>query len=461
MRTRILANIGNRNLSITSETGSINSIDISNFRERTEEIWNNLEKYTGQLQPKILPAILDKYPYADLFLFVSNQDTRHESDTYFEGLILQKILETQYPNLQVKIIELRNAKGGIDPTDDEALILFYRNWLNRNIKGINNDQIVFFDSGGTAQQKSSLRAVLEFEVSSQQLKQFYGKKDGSGTVLKKLERNAAEKLFQKRQLKTLIEHYNYGAARILFTEINEKNIGLELMLQLCDLLWNNMFGEIKQKINWNNFPKQIKKHPLTTEIKKIVEPVFGEKFEDSEYAYHAGWLYEKTLCSLKVGNTTIAIISLMQMIEVYCNGYITINTNFNLTDSYAKQSDELLREKIITHRDEFKQETGRDLEKFSVYVLIFYVIKLLENKQKPEANLLSQLKQRLSLYAGGNIPNKMRLDTLRNNIAHRGKGVNKDEFTTHYKDMIGTLELLIGAQKGKFDILNSVIFNLI
>ncbi len=463
MKTHILANIGNRNLTIQNKNGGYDFIPSQSFRETTEDIWNNFGDYEEALRPMIIPAIIDKYAEANLHLFVSNQDEVHESDTYFEGLILQKFFTASYPELDVCIITLRDAEGGIDPTNDEALIRFYRNWLKRNSRKLSNDNVVFFDSGGTAQQKASLRAVLEFELPKHRLEQYYGKKEGDATVLKKLERNAAEKLFQKRQLRTLIEHYNYGAARVLLAEMNESNTSVELLLQLCNYLWNNMFGDIKNRLHWSNFPKAVKRHPRANDIKHILEASFDDDdFEHSYYYNHAAWLFEKSQCAIKTSDASTAIISLMQMLEVYCNGYISCRTSYNIAENYTKDSEALLSEISGAYKDVFLRQTNKHLKSFSVPVAAFYAHILLDQSgERDLSQALSTLKNALSMFARNSFPEDMRLDTMRNNIAHRGKGVDLDRFRQHYASVFNAAETLCGKHKGTFDDLNEVICELI
>jgi hypothetical protein len=462
MKTHIFANIGNRNLAIQNKNGGYDFIPSHSFRETTEDIWNNFGDYKDALRPMIIPAIIDKYPEGHLHLFVSNQDEAHESDTYFEGRILEKCFAASYPDLEVSIVTLRDAEGGIDPTNDEALIRFYRNWLKGNLNRL-NDKVVFFDSGGTAQQKASLRAVLEFELPKHQLEQYYGKKEGDATVLNKLERNAAEKLFQKRQLRTLIEHYNYGAARVLLADINESNTSVELLLKLCDYLWNCMFHDIENRLHWNNFPKAVKRHPRANDIKHIVEKSCdNDDFEHSYYYNHAAWLFEKSQCALKTSDASTAIISLMQMLEVYCNGYISCHTPYNIAENYTKESEALLIEIIGSYKDVFYRQTNKHLKSFSVPVAAFYAHILLdESGERDCSQALSTLKNALTMFARSSFPEDMRLDTLRNNIAHRGKGVDLERFRQHYASVFAAAETLCGKHKGAFDNLNAVICELI
>ena len=91
----ILANIGNRNIKYFNQGYLNDEIPKKYFLDKTKFLWEHEEELKN-ITITILPAILEKYPQGSLYLFATLQNPSFEQDTYYEGLIIKKLLKEPY-----------------------------------------------------------------------------------------------------------------------------------------------------------------------------------------------------------------------------------------------------------------------------------------------------------------------------------------------------------------------------
>ena len=99
----ILANIGNRNIKYFNQGYLNDEIPKKYFLDKTKFLWEHEEELKN-ITITILPAILEKYPQGSLYLFATLQNPSFEQDTYYEGLIIKKLLKEQYPLLKIEVL---------------------------------------------------------------------------------------------------------------------------------------------------------------------------------------------------------------------------------------------------------------------------------------------------------------------------------------------------------------------
>src|SRR5665647_1908208 len=149
----ILANIGNRNIKYLNQGYPNDEIPKNVFFEKTKFLWEH-EDELKNIRLSILPEILEKFPDASLYFFSTLQDPVFVQDTYYEGLLIEKILEQQYPSLAVKAIAMR----GVRANSEEDLIQWYRNKVSSIRNDCGDAVYIMYDTGGTPQQKNSLKS---------------------------------------------------------------------------------------------------------------------------------------------------------------------------------------------------------------------------------------------------------------------------------------------------------------
>src|SRR5690606_13357424 len=110
-----------------------------------------------------------------------------------------------------------DTQTGIDPTKEDDLIPFFTLHIRSLLHLYPSSRFVYYETGGTSQLKNSLRAVFEYYVTGSLgtiYEGVYNYKENSTVVRLKM-RDQSEQLLLKRQIKTLIENFNYSAATLL------------------------------------------------------------------------------------------------------------------------------------------------------------------------------------------------------------------------------------------------------
>lgn len=166
-QTRILvSNIGNRNISYKGVTYPSFSKDtkeiLGSFRDWSQKLLKNFEEEKQHIELNILDTLIDeKQEEIDkIYLFYSDHPAgeRNDQDTLFEAEIMKILIEEQY---QIPT-ELKKVKAVV--VDNNTLLRFYRNALRSINKFNKQPYIIVCDAGGTAQQKSALKIILEFSL---------------------------------------------------------------------------------------------------------------------------------------------------------------------------------------------------------------------------------------------------------------------------------------------------------
>lgn len=178
----LVANIGNRTLIETNHgntgigSGQKAYIDpngkehYGTFRYLTKLIWDNssvanqsvADSWLGTVQINIIGELIEQNidDLVHIYFFVSNQEGKDKNtgqDTLYAGALLKKLILKKYPTLKISIIEIKAWM-----IDANELIPIYRRELLK-IKELHKEKIfIFCDSGGTPQQKTSMKIMVEY-----------------------------------------------------------------------------------------------------------------------------------------------------------------------------------------------------------------------------------------------------------------------------------------------------------
>ena len=437
----ILANIGNRNIKYFNQGYLNDEIPKKYFLDKTKFLWEHEEELKN-ITITILPAILEKYPQGSLYLFATLQNPSFEQDTYYEGLIIKKLLKEQYPLLKIEVLVLKDLRAN----NEEELIPWYRDQINFIRRECGDAFYVMYDTGGTPQQKNSLKSVVEFYFRKnmpnylQNYLIYQGNDDhNGGTIIEEVLRSASERLSQLTNVKLLIQHNNYAAAKEIALAYDFKH--LTNVLDYAMLRWDNMWQEIKRLHQFQNFSTHVKKIEEFDEIKKNDITILNanSEYESVDGISKIGCrdcrnLLSKTENQRSSGNFSGAILSFHQFIETYVAAYIEANSEYKLYSDYRNAGIAMLMH--IEKTDYHNCIKIFDKMPYSInFPIQIYFAFLITNVNDESLKFLQKIKNSQSFFKSEVYPQNKKLDSLRNAIAHEGKGVLESEFEL-YKPFI-------------------------
>lgn len=439
----ILANLGNRNLKYQNKNFRNDEIPKSEFFTITKQLWETESEHKN-LSVAILPAILEAYPEADLFLFTTRQNPVNELDTYYEGLLIEKLLKVNHykGTIQLKLID------GINPTDESQLIPWYKQTIQQIANQAESSTIIVYETGGTPQQKSSLKAVAEFFFRGKMLQKadgnqpilihYQGLEAKDATQLKVIEKSAYDRMVLRTEQRLLVAHYNYDAALLL--DDSQKG-GLHVLLQYGAYRWNNLWEPITKRFKPDSFSKEIKNQlPGFEWLRRDMDLAYENEVLDSvglepKLYRHSHNLISKAICQAELADYSGVLLSLHQFFELLVGGFIQDNSDYKIVSERFKTIKHLLAHVVSEYNTELREIFEEEINTMSFPVQIFYACKLAEQLNHPMLEYLKSIADTQQKFGSGVYPNKYCLDTLRNKIAHDGKGVTKDEYIL-YKPLI-------------------------
>ncbi len=458
----LIANLGNRNIKYIGQGYDKDFIPNSSFLNETKRIWENFDVERKNLKPCVLPEFLDRHSDADrLILFTTYQKSEksegHPADTYYEGRILRELFHEKYPNITVDLIDMIDgkSKNGIDPTQENQLIPFFTLHIHSLIFQNPKAKFVYYETGGTSQLKNSLRSVFEYYISLSQRESFEGAYliQEDKTLIRKKERDESEKLFLKRQIKTLIDNFNYAAANLLAAADGGKEIGI--ILKYLNLRWNGMWHEVNTHCKPESFSKRIKR---SEEFQYITFDEFvSNDFKNSTNYFRCITLIDKAEALIGIGEYSGGMLALHQFIENFVRHLIIYNERLDVSD--RKNVMKILQHLKENYADEIREifdlNAGVFPEYLSLPLLIFWAEKITQGNEG-STKIIYKIKSLNSKFGGTSIPKEKKLDVLRNSIAHDGKGVAKSDYDKYYKHIVAELKTLLSHERNHFKELNKL-----
>ncbi len=242
----LIANVGNRTLVMKGINGTKEEYDTKkkgkdSFKEATKADWEEIlkdESYLELLDSNIIDAIINAEDSIDrIYLFTSDQAGKDENltrkDTLYAGEILCKLLKKKYSQLSfVENIILSGVKA---INLDELTSSFREKLLDIVENKHKGEKFIICDSGGTPQQKNALKIVAEYFLNKDDVTfyQVYEEDEDENGVIGKSYAEE-QKFYQIRKIADaqsmciLIERGEYAAAAY---------IGQKTQKDIEKLLW--------------------------------------------------------------------------------------------------------------------------------------------------------------------------------------------------------------------------------
>ncbi|MBK9462550.1 MAG: hypothetical protein IPN94_24835 [Sphingobacteriales bacterium] len=237
----IVSNIGNRSLIYSGEGGPLKSIEAAatikgktlpktGYRNDTDELLKLAQmdsQILSELRINILDALLNKkcQETSHLYLIVSDQveeNAQHiKQDTLHAGKLIKLLIEQNehYKHIEVAIITYQNSV-----VDADKLIPFYREELSKLLSKHKEQTFIICDSGGTPQQKTSLKISAEYLIPEKQVEyyQIIEQVNDEGEIILgqsgfiKQGNYEYRKIIDAQQIALLIHNGNYEAATFIY-----------------------------------------------------------------------------------------------------------------------------------------------------------------------------------------------------------------------------------------------------
>jgi|GEM_PF-2812297 len=461
MKYSVFANIGNRNIIYKSQENEyfydelkrLNDFkgksSMASFFKFTEYLIQNFAQEKDNIYPNILSKLLEKkHSEIDhVYIFSTLQDPVFDSDTFHEAEILKLIFEEQYKDINFQTVQIKienkNVSILIDPTNNNDLLRFYRGFLKGYQKENPDKPILIMDAGGTAQQKSSFKIMMEFIYDEEQFKVYYGRKIGNSTQLESTEQIEYRKIIQSLQILKLINHYQFYAALLELKVEQRKNSSPEeksiiKILQALDKRWG-LENKPNNEINDKTCPSILKPYIQPILDSYILSAQLLNSWSELIHPNQILRLKEillKTNIYIKLQNSSEAILSFQQFQELFLAATITKTLNYNLIKHFQFEDSKMI-EAANTGNLAFEKSYFKE-KKLSPGIPS--KVAILEKLSNEKINkVVACIKKTHSFF---NPKVSYSLDRARNKIAHEGKKVTWPFFIKEYQYVIEEVELL-------------------
>jgi hypothetical protein len=231
----LITNIGNR--SLIGVKNGLNEIKPKMYRQETEIILKTIEEdisFLDGYRINILDALLDKEKgFTHIYLFVSDQqgaaiEEQYKSqDTLYAGEVIKKLILKEYHSIKTENIVVVPFTCTV--VDANELLPNFRKSLKEILVKHPNSEFIISDSGGTPQQKTSLKIAAEYLLPQDKVSYFQiletWNEDGSvklgDSKLKSQDNQEYRKIIDAQQIALLIDNGNYAAAAYIYSETSK------------------------------------------------------------------------------------------------------------------------------------------------------------------------------------------------------------------------------------------------
>ena len=460
MQTILFSNIGNRNLLLNDHFIS------ENFRETTKDLYDKND-LTG-LKLNILNTLLNELkPKPDkIVLFASNQqEGRNNQDTLYAAELVKMLIEQEY-KIETQVVLLQ-----VPVFDSNKLLKTYRNNIRRIVPKENKEvSIIVCDTGGTAQQKSSLRTVIQFLFQDDSIKIYTVVQ--SQTNQSHVQLNNTEeylKILLTERIETLIEQLKYQEAIILLGKTEQsclvsKSIAEKLLVVGGKLSAYN-YKEVPNLLN-NFSQKQLDKLPLLNSYIYQTAYINSDDWEQiwSEASMiQIGENLQKVAFYYQQKNCSSFLLSLTIFYEIYLNLYLADYEGIDLSKAGGDRSKYLNQEaeELKLKYPALAMQYGSDKLRTDVSGLLHIAkANTTHIKHQNFMQLLSAVINDGSQY--WNKKNFKGINSMRNSLVHRGTYYTQSTFKKkwpNYKQWTEELFVIFGidAEQSIYHQLNSEI----
>ena len=456
MKKILLANIGNRNLNLDGKPLFQHFKPKENtVKAFSRDLLHNFEDVRDRLSVVIIDTLISKESddLEEVILYGSDQNDEavNDQDTIYVALILQKLLQEQYPESRFTVKPLE----GISVVDNDALLKFYREELIKISTQSSELEFIVCDAGGTAQQKSALKIMAEFVLTSKKYRTYY--QNIKSNTLELVEQVEYRKVITQEQVAVLVGQGEYSAALTLYT-LTSPHDSLVRLLKLGafrkEMLHESAIscinGSLMQLDPWvEGFKKRITNH----EKESIWDELLGKKF-----LFALRERLDWTCYAFQLGNVTAAVLGFQVFTEYLVNVLLECRFPKFKNASEDKRVGSLLVRHIRENEPQLDDFFKSPIDRVSLPVLIKFCQTFAEEEV---AELLADLERYNSLLNKINKINSMGIDELRNRIAHDGEGVTHEKLqriAPNFNDQLRRFRRLLAMpSENGYNLLNEII----
>lgn len=417
MKKILLANIGNRNLYLSG----IPLINHINTKEKTikqfsQEILANIGVFEERLSIQIIQELLSQeaQDLGCVLLYGSDQADAvvNDQDTIYVANILKHLLQPLYPSTHFIVKPIEN----VSVVDNDGLLNFYRTELLQLLSMYPEAEFIICDAGGTAQQKSALKIMAEFILTSSKYRAYY--QNVKTNHLEEVAQVEYRRIITDEQVSVLVNHGEYAAALALYeSQASDSNLVRLLKLgslrreMLTEDALKQVTGELISLSDWVKNFKCRKLNHLPSDLDDVfkVKTLFSirERLDWVCFAY-------------ELKNYTAATLGFQVFTEFLVNTL--------LENQYPEFSQASENKKVGQRLLEFTAEKYPEIEIFFetkiTSVSVPFLIKFCQCFTIGSIyELLKQLEKCNSWFNKLSGEKYSGLDKLRNDIAHDGEGV--------------------------------------
>lgn len=463
MKSILIANLGNRNLLVNGKlidktnsdyiSGLLLSKKTLSFREITRKIHGKIDEYSKQikLQPNIIDTFLtERKEIESLFLIGSDQvnENKQDQDTIWEAEILKYVIGKKY-KIHCDVIRYEH-----NVTSNNDLLKFYTYNLHLWKEKYPGYKFIICDAGGTAQQKSALKIAAEFVLDKDEFEVWYISIEKN--TLEPVDQYEYRKIIVSEQIKSLISAGNYQGAIKICESLNSWDLfnDLNLLLRFGYFRISNLYTAIdpigkkqNERFKLIELPKFISDYQdRIAQCSDSLQSCFGNKLEQytpDTHAFHTSELYFIACFYLQTRNFTSYILAMAIFIESYTLHYISSHTGYNLIEKYGKDGEKVVKKIADEYKSKIESITGKEfkLQGLTLPVQLAYSKIIAEETCNDSAAVLIDLLMKLN----NSFKCILAIDTLRNEIAHKGKGVTEKQLRNLFNsDILSEIDGIIG-----------------
>lgn len=450
---QLITNLGNRNLLFDGQDFNtykrLHLID-DTFRSFTQKLANQDYPKQVEVRLNIIPSFLALSSSFEKIILVctdgeGSQQAKIDQDTCYEAVLVKQMLSEHFGIASENIFIWTYYH---DPTDHEALTEFYLRQLIIQKERNPNSEFYLSDSGGTPQQKASMKLAAEFLFNQGEFRAFYLKIHE--TVPQELPRYAFRKILLREQVIRMAKQGQFLAASQVWPGSGMKDDkAIRLAITVCETahLRKELFLQDAQNKGKTLRSKDAILTAITTADNPNIQVFLSCFNQQVEPSVEAAERLTAALFDLENKNLSGFCLSFSVFTESFIQLFISSLTfekedgtsvQFDLKRRYEEDAP-LFKEWIDNHYPEIENRLslifGQPTRSISLphYLLFLDAYSTATWADDHPVKFLAKLFISLNSILNNNPAKTLGLDRLRNVMAHRGTGVEKKELEAVFR----------------------------
>lgn len=419
MPSILIANLGNRNLKYRGEF-----LDKDNFRDLTQNLWENYETERAHFDPVLLNEHLDDQQVEQIYLITTDQaDSRYRAgDTLHEGAILQRLFAEDFPGWPIELLPYQG-----NPTVEAEIYSQLKPWLLALVNKYPTHKVIFLDAGGTPQLKNAVREYLRYAAGSARFLTVY--------ITPQDERKEIDQTYHQRyQLLTaayqFVERHQYRAAYEVLRPLKKTQAPAPLLLELLQIAAARMeFDRLSIAKISDQQPSSQLPEVFQNYVDGLAPSTLGLKTDirDDEQRFDIAEIASLSQLYLQQENFSLAIPAYFRLCE-------EIGQDFALSKGFSTKTEEKYRRLI----EQTKSQVSAGFINLRPKPGVPYLLAYAHTAGSQELRLLTtELIATISHVNGSEYKG---LNMLRNRcfLAHGNNAVTKDAIKGEDRRFLGT-----------------------